>query len=132
MPLLALVDRTAVAREVDPLECCSPYRAVTPPTTIEDLRLEPPACTNVRPDLFFAIDRGAQVSGSGARCHRTGCSSCSLAHVARDTETVELTDEELLQRIEEVTRGVEDGTIGLWHGDEPIVDHLERTRRRRQ
>jgi hypothetical protein len=48
--------------------------------------------------------------------------------VARQIETPELTDQELMSRVEELEHGIEDGTIPMWRGDEPLADHLERVR----
>ena len=48
--------------------------------------------------------------------------------MAQETETPDLTDEEMLQRITDVRRGVEDSTLPMWTGDEPLLAYLERAR----
>ncbi|MDP9073534.1 MAG: hypothetical protein M3N98_05030 [Actinomycetota bacterium] len=52
--------------------------------------------------------------------------------MAQETEVPDLTDEELVQRITEVRRGVEDGTLPLWTDDEPLADYLDRARAMRR
>jgi hypothetical protein len=52
--------------------------------------------------------------------------------VAQETAMPELTDEELLQRITELRRGVADGTIPLWTGDESLSAYLDRARSARR
>jgi hypothetical protein len=42
---------------------------------------------------------------------------------------LDFTDEQMLiQRIDEITEGINDGSIPLWRGDEPIANHLDRAR----
>jgi hypothetical protein len=40
----------------------------------------------------------------------------------------DLTENELVQRMTTSRRGVEDGTLPLWTGDEPLAAYLERAR----
>ena len=41
---------------------------------------------------------------------------------------LKLTGAEIAQQIEAIRRGVADGTIPLWTGDEPLSSYLERAR----
>ena len=48
--------------------------------------------------------------------------------MAQHGEAADLDDEELAQRIIDLRRGVEEGTIALWTGDEPLPAYLDRAR----
>ena len=48
--------------------------------------------------------------------------------VAHQTDAAELTDEQLLERIEQLRGGVEDGTLPVWTGEEPLGDYMARAR----
>ena len=48
--------------------------------------------------------------------------------MAQHGEAADLDDEELAQRIIDLRRGVEEGTIPLWTGDEPLPAYLDRAR----
>jgi len=52
----------------------------------------------------------------------------TVVAVAPQTDAVDLTDEQLIERIEQLRRGVDEGTLPLWTGEEPLADYVGRAR----